>query len=134
MITIIYQFKHNVTWHCRINQFFSFPEQLQIWIYVFLVGDHRYVIYIHYPRWLCLMYITLMHPNITLHFMLMYLYIILYIIFVQTYCIYTCSTTLHLNHTVSQLPFPLPPLSLNKCVNRARGARSGFSDLLTGIS
>ena len=41
MITIIYQFKHNVTWHCRINQFFSFPEQLQIWIYVFLVGDHR---------------------------------------------------------------------------------------------
>ena len=43
MITIIYQFKHNVTWHCRINQFFSFPEQLQIWIYVFLVGDHRYV-------------------------------------------------------------------------------------------
>ena len=42
MITIIYQFKHNVTWHCRINQFFSFPEQLQIWIYVFLVGDHRY--------------------------------------------------------------------------------------------
>ena len=44
MITIIYQFKHNVTWHCRINQFFSFPEQLQIWIYVFLVGDHRYVV------------------------------------------------------------------------------------------
>ena len=43
MITIIYQFKHNVTWHCRVNQFFSFPEQLQIWIYVFLVGDHRYV-------------------------------------------------------------------------------------------
>ena len=42
MITIIYQFKHNVTWHCRINQFFSFPEQLQSWIYVFLVGDHRY--------------------------------------------------------------------------------------------
>ena len=42
MITIIYQFKHNVKWHCRINQFFSFPEQLQIWIYVFLVGDHRY--------------------------------------------------------------------------------------------
>ena len=42
MITIIYQFKYNVTWHCRINQFFSFPEQLQIWIYVFLVGDHRY--------------------------------------------------------------------------------------------
>ena len=42
MITIIYQFKHNVTWHCRINQFFAFPEQLQIWIYVFLVGDHRY--------------------------------------------------------------------------------------------
>ena len=41
MITIIYQFKHNVTWHCRINQFFSFPEQLQSWIYVFLVGDHR---------------------------------------------------------------------------------------------
>ena len=44
MITIIYQFKHNITWHCRINQFFSFPEQLQIWIYVFLVGDHRYII------------------------------------------------------------------------------------------
>ena len=44
MITIIYQFKHNVTRHCRINQFFSFPEQLQIWIYVFLVGDHRYVL------------------------------------------------------------------------------------------
>ena len=44
MITIIYQFKHNVTWHCRINQFFSFPEQLQIWIYVFLVGDHRYTL------------------------------------------------------------------------------------------
>ena len=43
MITIIYQFKHNVTWHCRINHFFSFSEQLQIWIYVFLVGDHRYV-------------------------------------------------------------------------------------------
>ena len=43
MIIIIYQFKHNVTWHCRINQFFSFPEQLQIWIYVFLVGDHRYI-------------------------------------------------------------------------------------------
>ena len=21
---------------------FSFPKQLQIWIYVFLVGDHRY--------------------------------------------------------------------------------------------
>ena len=48
MITIIYQFKHNVMWHCRINQFFSFPEQLQIWIYVFLVGDHRYIyIYIY---------------------------------------------------------------------------------------
>ena len=45
MITIIYQFKHNVTWHCRINKFFSFPEQLQIWIYVFLVGDHRYALY-----------------------------------------------------------------------------------------
>ena len=45
MITIIDQFKHNVTWHCRINQFFSFPEQLQIWIYVFLVGDHRYEYY-----------------------------------------------------------------------------------------
>ena len=44
MITIIYQFKHNVTWHCRINQFYLFPEQLQIWIYVFLVGDHRYVV------------------------------------------------------------------------------------------
>ena len=45
MISIIYQFKHNVTWHCRINQFFSFPEQLQIWIYVFLVGDHRYIVF-----------------------------------------------------------------------------------------
>ena len=43
MITIIYQFKHNITCHCRINHFFSFPEQLQIWIYVFLVGDHRYL-------------------------------------------------------------------------------------------
>ena len=32
MITIIYQFKYNVMWHCRINYFFSFPEQLQIWI------------------------------------------------------------------------------------------------------
>ena len=102
---------------------------MYVYVYVYFI-----YIYIHYPRWLCLMYITLMHPNITLHFMLMYLYIILYIIFVQTYCIYTCNTTLHLNHTFSQLPFPLPPLSLNKCVNCARGARSGFSDLLTEIS
>ena len=101
---------------------------MYMYMYIFIY------IFIHYPRWLCLMYITLMHPNITLHSMLMYLSIILYIIFVQTYCIYTCNTTLHLNHTFYQLPFPLPPLSLNKCVNCARGARSGFSDLLTGIS
>ena len=79
-------------------------------------------------------YITLMHPSITQYSMLMYLHIILYIIFVQTYCIYTCNTTLHLNHTFSQLPFPLPPLPLKKCVNCVSSARSGFSDLLTGIS
>ena len=67
----------------------------------------------------------------------MYLCIILYNIFVQTYCIYTCNITLHLNLTLYQLPFPLLPLlplPVNKCVNYARGVGSGLSDLLTGIS
>ena len=29
MITVTYQFKHNVMWHCQII-FFLFPEQLHI--------------------------------------------------------------------------------------------------------
>ena len=29
--------------HCKSNELHSFPEQLQIWIYVFLVGAHRYI-------------------------------------------------------------------------------------------
>ena len=42
MISINYQFKHNVMWYFKKKFFFSFPEQLQPWIYVFLVGDNRY--------------------------------------------------------------------------------------------
>ena len=64
MITIIYQFNHNVMWHCKII-FFSFPEQLQIWINVFLVGDHRYV-------YICSYYVIIMFNIILSEFSDMY--------------------------------------------------------------
>ena len=82
MITIIYQFKHNVTWHCRINQFFSFPEQLQIWIYVFLVGDHRYIymdvqikLYIHTKISNIFLNITIKHLNVIKYTCIVSMYI-----------------------------------------------------------
>ena len=77
------------------------------------------------------------HINASKYYTAFYAYVFIYYL-VYYFC--TNLLYLYLQYYIAFEPYVFPtslspsppPLSLNKCDNRARGARSGFSDLLTG--